>query len=112
MKKDHRRIPRGYNGTAPTTRRFGDIIPSVLSIIQKNHGERHDLILTSWPQIVGPKITKFTTPESFNEGVLRVKVNNSTLYSLLNQSEKAKLLSALRKRFPKVDIRDIYFRMG
>ena len=112
MKKTDRRLPRGYNGTAVTTRRFGDVIPSVLSTIQKNHEERHDLILASWPQIVGPTIAKFTSPESFFEGTLKVKVNNSTFYSLLNQSEKVKLLSVLRKKFPKVEIKEIYFRMG
>ena len=112
MKKTHRRLPRGYNGTAVTTRRFGDIIPSVLSSIQKNHEERHDLILASWPQVVGAKIAKFTSPESFAEGILKIKVNNSTLFSLLNQSEKVKLLSVLREKFPKIEIKDIIFRMG
>lgn len=112
MKKNSRRLPKGYNGTAFTTRRVSDIVPYVLSAIQKKHEERHDLILTAWPNIVGPQIAKFTKPESFIEGVLRVRVNNSSLYSLLVQSEKGKLLTLLRTKFPKVQIDRIFFRMG
>jgi Dna[CI] antecedent, DciA len=112
VKKTSRRHRKGYDGTAVTTRRFGDLLPAFLSTIQIKQVERHDLILTTWQQIVDPTIARFTNPESFAEGILKVKVNNSTLYSLLTQSEKNKLLSLLRKKFPKVEIKDIFFRMG
>lgn len=112
MKKTGHRLPKGYNGTELTTKQFRDIIPSVLSAIHSTYEERPDLIIASWPQLVGPKIAKFTSPESFIEGILKVKVYNSTLYSLLNQTEKAKLLAAFRRKFPKVEIKDLIFRMG
>lgn len=112
MKKNNRRLPKGYNGTHLTTKFVGDVLPYVLSAIQKKHEERHDLILSAWPNIVGEKLAKFTKPESFIEGVLKVRVNNSTLYSLLVHSEKEKLLTLLRSKFPKVLIERIFFRMG
>ncbi len=112
MKKTGRRHPKGYSGTEITTRKFRDVLPSVFSTIQSNHEQRHDLILASWPRIVGSKIAKFTKPESFVDGILKVTVNNSTLYSLLNNTEKAKLLFVLRENFSKVEIKDIFFRMG
>lgn len=112
MKKTGHRLPKGYDGTAVTTRRFRDLLPAFLSTVEIKHDERHDLILASWPHVVGPNIARFTSPESFTDGILKVRVNNSTLYSILNQSEKNKLLATLRKKFPKVEIKDIFFRMG
>ena len=112
MTRYNRRLPKGYNGTGVTTRHVSDVLPLVLSAIHKKHEERHDLILTSWPQLIGPKLEKFTKAEAFTEGNLTVRVNNSTLYSLLVKSEKPRLLNLLREKFPKVAIHDIFFRLG
>lgn len=112
MKETHGRLPKGYNGTRLTTRRVADVLPAVLSAIQKKHVERHDLILLAWPQVIGSQLEKFTKAESFIEGNLRVRVNNSTLYSLLVKSEKPRLLALFRQKFPKVQINDIFFRLG
>jgi len=112
VRKSSRRLPKNHSKTAVTTRHLADILASVLSKIEQKHVERHDLILSSWPAIVGPKIAAFSVAESFDKGYLRVKVKNSTLFQLLNLSEKAKLLSIIRKRFPNVEINGIFFRMG
>jgi hypothetical protein len=112
VRKPNRRIPWGYDGPNVTTRKFSDILPEVLSRINRAHGERPDLILASWAQVVGPQISNFTTPVSFVDGVLSVRVKNSTLHSLLSQNEKPKILNILRQKFPKVMIKDIRFRLG
>ncbi|MDP1880103.1 MAG: DUF721 domain-containing protein [Parachlamydiaceae bacterium] len=106
------RIPRNYDGTRPTTRRMTDLIPQVLSKIGEIHDQRHDLILACWPEIIGPQLAGMTQAFSFNDGILVVKVRNSTLHSLLNQHEKFRILLILRKKFPHVEIKTIHFRIG
>lgn len=69
-------------------------------------------ILELWPKIVGPKISEMARAVSFESGVLKVRVENSTLYSLLNAYEKKRLLFEFRKHLPKVQFRDILFRIG
>lgn len=107
-----RRLPKGYDGTAPTFRRVGDLLPAALKEIHERYKDRPDLLLAAWPDIVGPKLAQMTRAVSFLEGVLTVKVANSTLYSLLAQHEKSRILQRLRSRFPTVEIQNIYFRMG
>lgn len=74
--------------------------------------ERPDLILAAWPEVIGSTFAGMTEALSFHEGVLIVKVKTATLYSLLAQREKGKILANLRKRFPKVTLSNIVFRRG
>jgi hypothetical protein len=106
------RTPRNYDGTRPTTQRFSDLLPKVLQRLSETYQDRPDLILASWPSLVGEKLAPMTEALSFIDGVLLVKVKNSTLYSLLNQNEKFRLLRALQQKFPKVAIKQINFRMS
>ena len=107
-----RRTPKNYDGTGVTTRRVGEVLPAVLAQIGDSFKDRPDLILASWPEIIGPKLAPMTQAESFKEGVLVVKVKNSTLHSLLNQYEKGKMLASLRQKFPRVNIINVIFRIG
>jgi hypothetical protein len=106
------RTPRFYDGTRLTTRRMNELLPAVLEKIGHVYQQRSDLILAFWPDIIGPQLAPMTQAVSFREGVLLVKVKNSTLYSLLSQHEKPRLLKALRQKFPQVEIKTIFFRIG
>lgn len=118
MKKPHThthtrtRTPRNYDGTLPTTRRVTDLLPSVLSAINNVYSQRPDLILAAWPDIIGQKLAPMAQAVSFTDGVLLVRVKNSTLHSLLSQNEKGKILNILKQKFPNANIKNIYFRMG
>ncbi len=112
MTKTVRRTPKNYDGTEVTTRSLGDLIPTVLSKISEVNQDRPDLVIAAWPGIIGSNLSTMTNAVSFHEGFLVVKVKNSTLFSLLNQNDKPKLLSNLRKKFPNVTIHNIIFRMG
>lgn len=112
MTERARRTPRNYDGSQVTTRRFTDLLPTVLEQIGEVYKDRPDLILASWPEVIGPKLAPLTQAFSFQDGILVVKVKNSTLYSLLSQNDKPRLLSNLRKKFPKVTINNIQFRLG
>lgn len=112
MLKKLTRTPKNYDGCEVTSQRLSDVLSHVLKGITDTHQERPDLVLAAWPSIVGEKLAPMTQAVSFFEGVLVVKVKNSTLYSLLCQHEKARLVKALKAKFPKVYIKAIHFRMG
>lgn len=112
MNSKYKRTPKDYNGTALTTHRVNDVLPFVLKKLQQVYCHRPDLILASWPEIIGPKLAPMTQVVSFIDGILLVKVRNSTLYSLLNQNDKSRILMRLREKFPDVAIKGITFRIG
>lgn len=112
MSKPFYRIPKHYDGTEVTTRRIGQLLPAFLAKIGNDYNQRADLILAMWPTIIGPELAKMAQAVSFTDGILHVKVKNSTLYSLFNQNEKTRLLRLLREKFPQVEIKSIYFRIG
>lgn len=107
-----RRSQRYYDGTRLTSKNLNQLLPKALSRIGKHYEERPDLVMASWPTLVGEKLAPMTEAVSFEEGFLTVKVKNATLYSLLRQNERPKLLKRLRERFPKITIKNVIFRMG
>lgn len=104
--------PKNYDGNQLTAHRIGDLLPQALEQITEHFSDRPDLILAAWPDIIGPKLASMTKAISFQGGVLSVVVRNSTLYSLLNQNDKPKILANLRKKFPKIVIKTVLFRIG
>ncbi len=107
-----RRLPRGYTGTETTGRLLADVLPAVMKELSAAFRDRPDLVLAAWPEIIGEKLAPMTHAASFEEGLLFIKVKNSSLYSLLSQHERPRLLRSLREKFPSVTIRNIIFRMG
>jgi hypothetical protein len=103
---------RNYNGVRTTSHQLTAILPKVLTHISANFKDRPDLIMAAWPSLIGPKLAPMTQAVSFERGVLTVRVKNSTLYSLLSQKDKPKLIQALRAKFPQVMIKTILFRIG
>lgn len=106
------RKSKGYDGTGLTSRRVSDLLPQMLSSLIETRNDRPDLVLAVWPEIIGEKLASMTQAVSFNDGFLVVKVRNSTLYSLLSQHEKPKILARLKAKFPKVRFKTIIFRVG
>lgn len=111
-KSSDNRVPYGYDGIESTNRDMRTLLPRLLGQIGEMHRERPDLILASWPEIIGSKLAPMTKAISFEAGILYIKVNNSTLYSLLSQHERGRLLKCLRDRFPAVEFKNIVFRLG
>jgi predicted nucleic acid-binding Zn ribbon protein len=95
-----------------TNRHIRDMLPKVLEQIGALHRDRPDLIVSAWSEVIGEKLAPMTKAVAFENGILTVKVNNSTLYSLLSQHERGRLLACLRKRFSTVEIKNIYFKIG
>ena len=106
------RTPRYYDGVRPTSRQIRHLLPEILGQIGAEFQERPDLILAAWPEIIGEKLAPQTQAISFHEGILTVKVKNSTLLSLLSQHERPRLLKSLQQKFPSITIKGIAFRIG
>ena len=111
-RKSIERTPRNYEGTQSTSKQLSDLLPKILEKMGCNFKDRPDLILAYWPELVGERLRGMTEAVSFLEGVLTVKVKNSSLYSVLATHEKSRLLRALKEKFPSTTIRNILFRMG
>jgi hypothetical protein len=107
-----RRNPKSYEGITSPLHPISDLLHDALNDIGKKYQDRADLILTAWWDLIPAQLRNKTEPLSFKEGVLTVRVKDSTLYSLLSQYEKARLTHALQRKFPHVPIRTILFRMS
>lgn len=104
---------RGFSSDSRlTTKQIRDILPQILSRISTNFDQQPYLIINSWPEIVGERVAKMTQAVSFSDGVLLVRVNNSSLYTLLHQYDKPKIVKKLRERFPQTLIKTVLFRLG
>jgi hypothetical protein len=112
MGKVFLRTPKNYDGVSKTTKEISQVLPQILQKLSKSVEQKADLIIAVWPELIGERLSPMTQAISFIEGVLTVKVKNSSLYSLLAQHEKPKLIQVLRTRFPSVIIRNIIFRLG
>lgn len=112
MENNYRRNPKNYDGPARTTHHIQKLLPHVLQQISKIYHDRPDLILAAWPEIIGEPFNQMTQAISFKEGVLLVKVSNSTLFSLLNQYEKPRILKSIKEKFPAMTIKTVIFRLG
>jgi hypothetical protein len=97
------------DGTCLTSQTLSGLLPSFLAQIDKKRGDGREEICRLWFQLLGEKMGPMTEVVSFLDGILTVKVKSSTLYSLLCQHEKPRLLGALRSSFA---VRDIKFRVG
>lgn len=109
--KRYTRTPRGYQGTACTSRAAKDLLPGLLTRMTAKQGMRPDLVLEGWTQVIGPQFSAMTKAVSFDNGILYVQVTNSSLYSLLVQHERSRLLRCLKERFPAAEIKNIVFRL-
>ncbi|MBS3904979.1 MAG: DUF721 domain-containing protein [Simkania sp.] len=106
------RTSRNYDGTRPTGQEIKKLLPELLGRIGAQQRERPDLVLAAWPEIIGPRLASYAEAVSFREGILIIKVKNSTLYSLLSEHEKPRLLKSLQEKFPSVTIKNLIFRIG
>lgn len=107
-----KRLPRHYDGPQLTTRHISQLLPRFLEDMGRKFEERPDLVMAAWPEVIGHQLAPMTQAVAFTDGVLIVKVNNSTLFMLLAQNDKPRLIKNLRDKFPGTPIKTIFFRLG
>jgi hypothetical protein len=102
------RTKRNFNGIEPTGKKISDLLPGILNDIGRHVRDDREAIFERWFSLVGEKMGPLTAPVSWKNGVLTIKVKSATLYALLCQHEKARLLKSLQEDF---QIRDLVFRV-
>jgi len=107
-----KRTPKNYDGNTPTGKKIEDLLPEILTNLSGKVSDQPHLIIEAWPQVVGERIAKMSRAVSFDSGILKVLVKNSTLLSLLVEHEKHRLMASFQERFPKVKFQDIFFKIG
>jgi hypothetical protein len=107
-----RRLPKNYDGTSITTHKMSDLLGVVVDQIRDKYKENPGMVLEAWPEVIGSKLAGMTQAVSFDEGVLTVKVKNSTLHSLLSLNDKPRIMASIKSKFPGVLIKNIVFRIG
>lgn len=97
---------------AIATKNASDLLPKILCSIEKKYKSNPSNVVESWPKIIGSKLAPMTQVVGLVDGVLTVKVKSSTLYSLLNNYEKDKLLEKLQSNFSEKIIQKLCFKLG
>ena len=90
----------------------GELLPRLLQAVRSKQAQRPDLLIAAWPEVIGAGLAAMTEALSFEEGVLVVKVRNAVLYSQLCSRDKQAIVTMLRRRFPKTEVRDIWFKLS
>ena len=102
-----KRLPRHDLGVANPSKKMADLLPQILSDLKPSDCKKQ--IFQYWNELMGEKMSLMALPTSFTDGVLTVKVKNSTFYALLVTHEKQRLLKKLQEKF---SIRNLVFRVG
>ena len=110
--KFFRRTPKRYSGVEPSEKPISSYLPEILQKIEEDFERKPKRVLEAWPEIIGKKIAPMTKAISLENGILKVLVKSSTLYSLLSLYEKRRLLEKLQKRFSKKVVKILVFRKG
>jgi len=100
-------------GTHLTSKKLSDVVPSVMQTISTHFAEKPQMVLDMWPQIIGGEFARLSRAVRFREGILEVRVKNSSLMSLLcSGADKKRIIDAFRARIPGIILKNIIFRIG
>ncbi len=89
-----------------------ELLPSFLKKMGARYSQRPDQVIAAWSEVIGPTLAPMARATTFVDAVLEVRVQNSTLLSLLSGPEKLVLLKKLRQRVPEATIQGISLRLG
>jgi hypothetical protein len=110
-RNDRPNLPQ--DGSATTSQQLKDLARRYLAHLEQRIQSKPRAILELWPTVIGPAFAGMTRAEKFEQGVLYIRVSNSSLLSLLHSpAERGRLVQALGRQAPDVEIKDISFRIG
>ena len=105
---------RGYR--EPRAEDRTQLVGNTLEKVMKQLGLAERLtegqILGAWKEIVGEWFALHTCPERIRDGILYVRVVQSSIHYELDRNWKPQIIQKLKARFSGVRIRDIRFRIG
>lgn len=98
--------------TQLTTKNLTDVLRSVLKDISCSYNNYLETFIKEWPKIIGEDYAFMTQVVGYKQGVLTIKVKNSSLYSLLYHHKKQDILKQIQKNYPKWCVKNIIFRIS
>ena len=106
---------RGYReqSTPPDrTQRAGESLEKVMRQLGLHERLTEAQVLSAWAEIVGEWFALHTCPDRIRDGVLYVRVVQSSVHYELDRNWKPKIIQKLKARFGASRVRDIRFRIG
>ena len=106
---------RGYRETAVApdrARAVGETLGKVMQKLGLQERLTEVQILSAWKEIVGEWFALHTCPDRIRDGVLYVRVVQSSVHYELDRNWKPKIVQKLKARFGANRVRDIRFRIG
>ncbi len=94
-----------------TSQPVGLLIAVLMKELGLSERMTEEQIISAWREIVGEFLASHSRPSGLNEGVLYVRVLQSTMLYELDRTFRKEILEKLRKRFGRT-IRDVRFKMG
>jgi predicted nucleic acid-binding Zn ribbon protein len=73
---------------------------------------REDEVIRAWRELVGDFLASHSAPGSLRDGVLYVRVLQSTVHFELERVWRPKIMEKLRARFGPRVVRELKFRLG
>jgi predicted nucleic acid-binding Zn ribbon protein len=106
---------RGYHDRPAKPDRTQSVADTLAGVMRKLGLEERlteSQILAAWKEIVGDWFALHTCPDRIRDGVLFVRVVQSSVHYELDRNCKVRILQKLKARFGPKRIRDIRFRVG
>ena len=101
------------DSTRITSKKLHDLLPKVMAKVEGKFHTKPHVLMEAWPEIIGAELAQMARADRFEDGVLYVKVRNSTALSLFNNPhDKQRLLESIRMKLSGISIRNIVFRIG
>jgi len=106
---------RGYGERAAPQDRaqaVGETLEAVMRKLGLQERLTESQILGAWKEIVGEWFSLHTCPDRIRDGVLYVRVVQSSIHYELDRNWKPKIVQKLKTRFGAGKVRDVRFRVG
>jgi predicted nucleic acid-binding Zn ribbon protein len=106
---------RGYRekpALPDRTQAVGETLEKVMRQLGLQERLTEVQILSAWKDIVGEWFALHTLPERIRDGILYVRVIQSSIHYELDRNWKPSIIQKLKARFGASRVRDIRFRVG
>ncbi len=95
------------NGRDPNT--VGNVLDSLATDLGWGSVLAESEVMNSWPAIVGEKTASFSTPESFQDGVLQISCQ-STAWATQLRLMRNEILLKIHNEYPAAQIVSVHFK--
>ncbi len=98
--------------TATTIKHMSQVLSQYLEELERLRKVNPQKLIKAWHSVMDPKYEGMTAAVGYQDEELLVKVSNSSLFSLLKQTNQKSMLEQLREIAPKTPVKKIHFLFG